>query len=321
MYGNGGRLFRPACLPWRTIRGCAVAMMNIETATALLRLQIEWGADIALDEMPHDRFVESPPPMVGEGMVTAASPSENRPMVRAKARPARLDDVPASAAHGASSRSASRPPVATAGGLEDVMAAQDTAALCQAIDRYEGCALRGTATRTVLPEGPVRAPLMVIGDAPDEEEDRSGRPFSGMAGQLLDRMLASIDVPRDRLVLTTAVPWRPPGGRPPSPAEVAACRGLLLRSISLWEPARLLLCGALATRMILGNEASPTRLRGNWRTPVWGGEWGPVRPALAMRHPLQLRAGAGVRREIWGDLLLLSVTLEEDAANRGAIME
>ncbi|MBB3882349.1 uracil-DNA glycosylase [Acetobacter oeni] len=304
--------------------------MDTETARTLLRLQIEWGVDVDLDDVPHDRFAESAAEMARraaasrEALQAGGGASE-----RDASGSAGLSDVGRYAERpgdgggfreaeraGSGRSGAGRPAVPVVADLSGISTPE---ALAQATEAFEGCVLRGTATHSVLPRGPVGARVMVIGDAPDEDEDRSGVPFSGLAGSLLDKMLTSIRLDREQLVLAAAVPWRPPGGRAPSPAEVAACLPLLLKSIAVYRPERLLLCGGLATRMILGAASTettaglsvnPARLRGAWRETEWGEEWGPRRPALAIRHPLQLRASAAARREIWNDLLLLAVTLD-----------
>ncbi|MBO1358874.1 uracil-DNA glycosylase [Acetobacter sacchari] len=280
---------------------------------ALMRMQIEWGVDAILDDAPHDRFADSarntvkPPAEVAEARASAASvgagqagrePATGAQATVASASPSARNVATAGA-------EPALPDVATLLGLSTVEA------LAAAIESFDGCTLRTTATHTVLPRGPVGARLMVIGDAPDADEDRSGAPFSGASGALFDRMLSSIGLCREEMALASSIPWRPPGGRPPSRTESLACRPLLLRAIGLYQPERLLLCGGLATRMILGEDANPGRLRGRWRMSGWGEEWGPERPALPIRHPLQLRVGSSARREIWNDLLLLSVTLDE----------
>ncbi|GBQ88432.1 bacteriophage-type DNA polymerase [Acetobacter nitrogenifigens DSM 23921 = NBRC 105050] len=280
---------------------------------ALMRMQMEWGVDAILDDAPHDRFANSarnalkPPAEAAEAREPTASAGAGQvgrqPVGGAQTTAASVRPLVRSTA--ATGAEPALPDVAALLGLASVEA------LATAIESFDGCTLRTTATHTVLPCGPVGARVMVIGDAPDADEDRSGTPFSGAAGALFDRMLSSIGLRREEVALAPSIPWRPPGGRPPSRAESLACRPLLLRAIGLYQPERLLLCGGLATRMILGEDANPGRLRGRWRMSGWGEEWGPKRPALPIRHPLQLRVGSSARREIWNDLLLLSVTLDE----------
>src|SRR5208337_4796873 len=104
--------------------------------------------------------------------------------------------------------------------------------------------------------------LMLVGEGPGAEEDRAGRPFVGPSGQFLDRMLASIGLDRTRLLITNLIPWRPPGNRNPTDAEVLICLPFLLRHIALVRPRRLVLLGALATRALTGSEAGIRRMRG-----------------------------------------------------------
>ncbi|NHN91850.1 uracil-DNA glycosylase [Acetobacter sicerae] len=280
----------------------SLVTMDAGAVAALLELQIEWGVDVLLDEEPHDRFAEWATEQAARTANQAAVPAIERAVRNVEPRPptARKElHSPAAALSAA--------PEATLRALDGITTIE---ALEKAIDGFVACNLRGTATHTVLPRGPVGARVMVIGDAPDADEDRSGVVFSGESGSLLTRMLASIGRSREEMILAPAIPWRPPGGRPPSPVEVAQCLPMLLRSIALYQPERLVLCGGLATRMLLGPDVNPARARGCWRTTSWGPEGGGQRPVMAMRHPSQLRAGATARRQIWDDMLLLAVTLD-----------
>ncbi|BCK75988.1 bacteriophage-type DNA polymerase [Acetobacter aceti NRIC 0242] len=280
----------------------SLVTMDAGAVAALLELQIEWGVDVLLDEAPHDRFAEWEAEQAARVAHQTTAPAlDGAVRHTAKRRPAISEETrhPAEGGPGGSDAA-----LAALAGITTI------AALEKAIDGFVACSLRGTATHTVLPRGPVGARVMVIGDAPDADEDRSGIVFSGESGDLLGRMLASIGRTREEMILAPAIPWRPPGGRPPSPVEVAQCLPMLLRSIALYQPERLLLCGGLATRMILGPDINPARARGSWRTTAWGPEGGPQRPVMTMRHPSQLRAGATARRQIWDDMLLLAVTLD-----------
>jgi uracil-DNA glycosylase family 4 len=107
------------------------------------------------------------------------------------------------------------------------------AALQAALSGFTGCALRDTATQLVFADGPEQAQVMLVGEAPGAEEDRIGRPFVGPAGQLLDRMLGSIGLQRDTVRIVNTVPWRPPGNRTPTEAEIAVCLPFLQRHITL----------------------------------------------------------------------------------------
>ncbi|MFT8419644.1 MAG: uracil-DNA glycosylase family protein, partial [Acetobacter sp.] len=213
-----------------------------------------------------------------------------------------------------------RPTPATGGATmptsvgESVALAQQVAAqaatpdaLRCAMDTFDACSLRGTAMHTLMPSGPLNAPLMLVGEAPDADEDRSGQVFSGLCGTLLDALLAPLPLERDQLALTTALPWRPPGGRPPSDAEQRICLPFLQRAIALYAPRRLVLCGRLPATMLLGKDTPAGRRE--WATLDLPG-LGAI-PVVAMRHPLQLRASPTARREIWQTLMMVMKTLRD----------
>ncbi|MBV9539070.1 MAG: uracil-DNA glycosylase, partial [Acidisphaera sp.] len=139
------------------------------------------------------------------------------------------------------------------------------------------------------------------------------KPFVGPSGQFLDRMLASIGLDRTKLVITNLIPWRPPGNRNPTDAEVLICLPFLLRHIALVRPRRLVLLGALATRSVLGGTSGIRRMRGRWVEASIPGIEDPV-PALPMLHPAYLLRTPGAKREMWSDLILLKRALETDLA-------
>src|SRR2546427_4109320 len=124
-----------------------------------------------------------------------------------------------------------------------VMAARDAARAAASLEelrtilaRFEGCALRATATQLVFADGNPQARVMLVGEAPGREEDIQGLPFVGRSGQLLDRMLAAIGLDRSSVYIANVVPWRPPGNRTPTPQETAACRPFIERQIALADP-------------------------------------------------------------------------------------
>jgi len=242
-------------------------------ALALLRLQMEWGADEALEEAPRDRL--HPP---------SAPP-------RPAARPTPVGP--------------SAPPAADAAGAETLAALRD------AIAAFGGCALRDTATNLVFADGNPSAGLLFVGEAPTAAEDRSGRAFDGPAGAYLERMLASIGLGRETALFTPLIPWRPPGGRPPTAAELAACLPFLQRLIVLTAPHRLVLLGSLAQRAILGTV--PRKRGRGWIAAVVPGRPNPL-PALALPNPELLLAKPAGRREAWAGLRLLRRSIDDDLA-------
>jgi len=180
-----------------------------------------------------------------------------------------------------------------------------------AIAAFDGCALRDTAANLVFAAGDPATGLLLVGDPPGEAEDRGGAAFSGTDGALLDQMLGSIGLTRHDLVLTPMIPWRPPGGRPPNAGEITVCLPFLHRLIALAAPRRVVLCGALAVRTLLG----PTRRRG---APAWAdmpvpGMPAPV-PALPLPSPATMARTPTARREAWAALRLLRRAIDADLA-------
>ncbi|WP_198378908.1 uracil-DNA glycosylase, partial [Neoroseomonas rubea] len=190
---------------------------------------------------------------------------------------------------------------AAAGTLEELRAA---------IAAFDASPLRETATNLVFSDGDPASGLMLIGEAPGAEEDRLGRPFVGQSGQLLDRMLASIGLSREAggFVITNILPWRPPGNRTPTDAEIALFLPFVLRHIALVRPRRLVLLGGVAAKALLRAKDGITRLRGRWHQVAVDG-MGEV-PALATLHPAYLLRTPAAKRDAWADLLLLRRTLE-----------
>jgi DNA polymerase len=181
-------------------------------------------------------------------------------------------------------------------------------ALREALEAFEGCALKETALHTVFSDGNPQARLMVIGEAPGADEDRLGKPFVGISGQLLDRMLGAIGLDRTSVYITNIVPWRPPGNRPPTSQEISLCLPFVERHISLIAPQLLLVVGGTAAKSLLAAPKGITKLRGQWlpyhnaylETPV---------EVLATFHPAYLLRSPSQKREAWKDFLKLQERL------------
>ncbi len=184
-----------------------------------------------------------------------------------------------------------------------------------ALESFEGCALRQTATRLCFADGSPEAPLMLIGEAPGAEEDRQGLPFVGPSGRLLDRILAWIGLDRRSVWITNAIFWRPPGNRAPTTAELAVCQPFLERQIELLRPEMILFLGGIAARGLLGVGEGVTRLRG--REFLYRRE-GAERaiPAMVTFHPAYLLRQPVQKRFVWRDFLRVRARLEELAPAR-----
>lgn len=260
-----------------------------EELLAALRLQLEWGVDEALETAPIDRFAAraAPPEVLATPAIVPAA-------------------VPKRVVH------ALVPPPAAAAAVQ-AAAAPDLAALKAAIAAADS-PLRGTATNLVFSDGVAESGLMMIGEAPGADEDRLGRPFVGISGQLLDRMLASIGLTRaTNFYLTNILPWRPPGNRTPTDAEITLFLPFLMRHIELVRPRHLVLLGGVSAKALLRAKDGITRLRGRWHQVETG--LGPM-PALATLHPAYLLRTPAAKREAWSDLLLLKRTLDGEGAAR-----
>ncbi len=288
-------------------------------ALAALRLQIDWGADEALDDAPLDRTRASPPP--------AAPFSRPAAPVSLPAAPVSLPAAPVSLPAAPVSlplppRTAAVPALATPAERARAVAAAATTPgeLRRALEGFDACALRDTAGHLVFDADAPATGLVLVGEVPGAEEDRTGTPFAGPAGQLLDRMLGSIGLDRSMLAMAMLVPWRPPGGRPPTETELAICLPFLLRHLALLRPRLLVPMGSLATRAVTGSTLGIRRLRGRLTEAAVEGLEAPVR-TLPMLHPAHLLRTPGAKREAWGDLLQLQTLLARVATEHAPVTD
>ena len=183
-------------------------------------------------------------------------------------------------------------------------------ALRERFAAFDGCPLRRTATNFVFADGNPDAPLMIIGEAPGEDEDRQGKPFVGRAGQLLDRMLAAIGLDRDSAYISNILPWRPPGNRTPSTGEIATCLPYIHRHIALKNPRILIFAGGIAAKTLLDTTKGITKLRGRWAAVTIPGLDAPI-PAMPLFHPAYLLRQPAQKRLAWRDLLMVEKALSE----------
>jgi DNA polymerase len=166
------------------------------------------------------------------------------------------------------------------------------------------CRLSEGRTQVVFADGVPTARLMVVGEAPGANEDRTGLPFVGAAGKLLDLMLASVDLSRERNVyICNVLKCRPPGNRDPLPDEIETCAPYLKRQIALVRPEVILAVGSFAARWLTGTESALGKLRGS----VYSYEGVPV---VVTYHPAALLRNASWSRATWDDLQLLRQVME-----------
>ena len=257
---------------------------------AALRLQVEWGADEALAETPVDRAAIPPAQPPAQPSVATRVAPPPAPAIASRSAPvALLPAGPAAAARLAEGAQ-------DLDGLRAAIAAADSP-------------LKDTATNLVFADGVPGSGLMLVGEAPGADEDRLGKPFVGTSGQLLDRMFASIGLDRSKdFYVTNILPWRPPGNRTPTDAEVNLFQPFVLRHIALVQPRHVVLLGGVAAKALLRAKDGITRLRGRWH--ALEGEEGARLPALPTLHPAYLLRNPAAKREAWADLVLLRRTLD-----------
>ncbi|MBP2296362.1 uracil-DNA glycosylase [Azospirillum rugosum] len=275
---------------------------------AALRWHVDIGCDEAIGDEPVDwaSFTARPlvarapaptpgGPMPGGGMAGGAMPGSARPAAAARASyaatPAPTQPLGASEA-GASARARAKE-------------ARTLAELEAALRDFDGCPLKATAMNTVFADGNPQASIMLIGEAPGEDEDRQGKPFVGVSGKLLDRMLAQVGLDRGKVYISNILPWRPPGNRSPTQAEIAACLPFLERHVELIAPKVLVPLGGTSAKTLLNRAEGITRLRGQWFDYASPGLPGPV-PVIPMLHPAYLLRNPIAKREAWRDLLTLA---------------
>jgi uracil-DNA glycosylase family 4 len=160
------------------------------------------------------------------------------------------------------------------------------------------CKLYPGATQLVFGEGSPHAALMFIGEAPGAEEDRQGRPFVGDAGQLLNRMLNKMGVPREEVYITNVVKSRPPGNRDPEPDEIAACLPFLQQQIRAIRPKVIVTLGRIAAHALLDTKEPLTKMRGRWQS------YDDIR-VMPTFHPSYLLRFPKERHKTWEDMQLV----------------
>ncbi len=253
-----------------------------KSARDLLDFYREAGVDALVGEQPVDRFAPAPLPPARAPQQTSLQPNHET-----KGRAAPAPPTPDAAA--VSARDAAK----SAKTLEELRAI---------LERFNGCALKATATQLVFADGNPNSRVMFVGEAPGRDEDIEGLPFVGRSGKLLDRMLEAIGLDRTSVYIANIVPWRPPGNRTPTPQELQVCLPFILRQIELVDPDILVCLGKPSMQTLLGLNDPISKARGRW-FPFNTGKreiraMATFHPAFLLRSPLQ-------KRFAWRDLLAI----------------
>lgn len=276
---------------WQRGMGCDITegmAQDRPINDAELLAALDWyravGVDLGVGETPVDRFAQSAP---------SARARSAPPPVPVAATPSAPVEATSVAVSLNSDPAETRALAAAAPTLE---------ALRAVMEAYDGCLLKKRATQLCFADGNPEAEIMLVGEGPGEQEDLTGKPFVGRAGQLLDRMLAAIGLDRTKVFIANMVPWRPPGNRNPTAEELALCAPFLHRQVELVAPKLLVTLGNVPTQALFGTTQGITRMRGQWQDLSIGSH---QVPTLATLHPAYLLRSPASKAMAWQDMLSL----------------
>ena len=276
----------------------------------LLKFHIEADCADVLDDMPVNHFAEAEPTSPEHATPEHATPEMKEPADHAGLQEdvAPLTPPVTPAVVTAQINPAAPQNSATGDSATLAKTATTLDELAAALESFEGCGLKKTAKSTVFSDGVSSARIMLVGEAPGQDEDRTGKPFVGRSGQLLDAMMATIGLSRaSNLYIANVIPWRPPGNRAPSVDELETCKPFILRQIELVAPEIIVLVGGTSAKTLLNTETGITRLRGKWQTLEIGGR---DIPALPFFHPAYVLRRPETKIDVWADLCALKQKLD-----------
>jgi len=255
-------------------------MMEIDPVLELLRWHVSIGADETIGAAPVDRLslVEVVP---ASALLSITTETQTPFTSRTQASNKLVNEA-----------------------INLVSQASDVFTLLNALENFEGCGLKKTATNLVFFEGNSLAKVMLVGEAPGALEDRQGTPFVGPSGLLLDKMLSSIGVKRSETMISNTVFWRPPGNRSPTEQETAICLPFIKRLIELVHPKVLIILGGPASKSLLGESQGVGRLRGRWFNYKAIALENPIETTVIF-HPDSLLKTPSQKRVTWQDLLII----------------
>ncbi len=260
------------------------------TVQQLLAFYVEAGVDCALTETPVNRLAD-PEIVLNQSVPKPVRTAAAIASLRAEAAPT--------------------PEAAISSAREAARIAPTLEALRGLLEKFDGCALKSTATRLVFADGNPKARIMLVGEAPGREEDIEGLPFVGRSGKLLDRMIAAIGLDRSSVYIANVIPWRPPGNRTPTPQETQICLPFIQRQIELVNPDVLVTLGNPSTQTLLQTREGIMKTRGRWFDYDSGTR---VIRALATFHPAYLLRSPSYKRLAWQDLRAIAKALERGNA-------
>ena len=176
------------------------------------------------------------------------------------------------------------------------------------IRAIENCDLKKNASKIVFADGNIQSPIMIVGEGPGQKEDELGKPFVGDAGNLLNKMLKSINVVRDKIYITNVVNYRPPNNRKPEPNEINRYSEFLKEHISIIGPKILILMGSTAMESILGSNKKISKERGQWKEVIIKQQ---NYKTIVTFHPAYLLRKPEQKKFSWEDLKIIRKEIDQ----------
>lgn len=269
-----------------------------------LKWQADMGIDCALRDTAIGLYAADMAQMPVSAPVSASTSISAHPPSKTPSVTALADTMPSIPHTFGDDASRNALPCARSGDLSALQTLED---LKSALQAFDGCALKKTASNLVFADGNPAADIMLIGEAPGRDEDRMGLPFVGAAGQLLDRMLKSIGMDRQNVYITNILPWRPPGNRTPSPEETQLLWPFLRRHIQLKAPKIIFALGGSSAKLLLNTQTGILKLRGQMQEIDFSdaGDGSLLIPVLPSLHPAYLLRAPNMKKQAFLDLLHL----------------
>ena len=176
------------------------------------------------------------------------------------------------------------------------------------IKNISNCELKNNAKQIVFSDGSFKNSIMIVGEGPGQKEDELGKPFVGDAGQLLNKMLAAINLKRENVYITNVVNYRPPNNRKPEPAEIIRYSEFLREHISIIDPKILILMGSTAMEALFGSKIKISKERGAWKEIIINNK---TYLTIITFHPAYLLRQADQKKYSWADLKKIRKKIDE----------
>ena len=198
--------------------------------------------------------------------------------------------------------------------IENIKDVKSLDQLLSFINKSNYCSLKNKAKNTIFSEGNQKSKIMIIGDVPDDEEDKVGKSFVGLKGELLDKMLLSINLNRKDIYITNIIPWRTPKNRIPSSEEILQCMPFIQRHIEIIKPLIIILLGEISAKTILSSQLNLDKIRGKWHQYQSINLINSI-SVIATYNPSHLLKSINDKKKAWEDLKNIKKFIIENEIN------